>query len=347
MSLYKRGNTYWIRFTAPNGKRVFESARTSDKKQAQEYHDRLKARYWRQIQLGDQPRRTWQEAVVRWLEDTDYKRDHVKDIGKLQWLDPYFGKLYLDEIKRDQIDQVAKIKKEQSSPSTANRYKALIRAILRMARDEWEWLDRVPRIRMYPEPKKRVRWITHEEAQRLLEELPPHLAVMAEFSLATGLRQRNCSMLRWDQVDMARCMAWIHADEAKSGKAIAVPLNVDAMRVLTKQVGRHEDYVFVFRGRPVERTSTKAWHNALRRAGIEDFRWHDLRHTWASWHVQSGTSLYELKELGGWSTLEMVQRYAHLAAEHLAGAAANISGTNLGQSNKKGGISHLKLVVSH
>lgn len=347
MSLYKRGNTYWVRFTTPRGKRIRESTRTSDKKQAQEYHDRLKARYWRIGQLGDQPRRTWQEAVVRWLEDTDYKRDHVKDIGKLQWLDQFFGQCYLDEIKRDLIDQVARIKKNEASPSTANRYLALIRAILRMARDEWEWLERVPKIRLYPEPRKRVRWISREDATRLLQELPVHLRRMAQFTLATGLRQRNCSLLRWDQVDLERHMAWIHADESKSGKAFAVPLNADALQVLTQCRGDHPDYVFVYQGEPVERTSTKAWANAKQRAGIENFRWHDLRHTWASWHVQSGTSLYELKELGGWSTLEMVQRYAHLASDQLLGAAANIEGTKLAQSNIQDDFGHLKLVVSH
>ena len=67
-----------------------------------------------------------------------------------------------------------------------------------------------------------------------------------------------------------------------------------------------------------------AWKGALKRAGIENFRWHDLRHTWASWHVQAGTPLYELQQLGGWECAEMVKRYAHLAPEHLAKAAANI-----------------------
>jgi integrase len=70
--------------------------------------------------------------------------------------------------------------------------------------------------------------------------------------------------------------------------------------------------------------ASTAWDKAKRRAGIEDFRFHDLRHTWASWHVQSGTSLPELMELGGWSSYEMVLRYAHLAPERLSFVAGLI-----------------------
>jgi len=86
-------------------------------------------------------------------------------------------------------------------------------------------------------------------------------------------------------------------------------------------------YVFVYGDHPVKECNTKAWKNALKRAGIKNFRWHDLRHTWASWHVQSGTSLQELQQLGGWASFEMVLRYAHLSSDHLKGAA--ITGTNL------------------
>jgi len=84
----------------------------------------------------------------------------------------------------------------------------------------------------------------------------------------------------------------------------------------------------------VARTSTKAWYKALERAGIEDFRWHDLRHTWASWHVQAGTSLAELQALGGWFCLEMVLRYVHLGGDHLRQAASRIDGANLVQPVK-------------
>ena len=80
-------------------------------------------------------------------------------------------------------------------------------------------------------------------------------------------------------------------DQAKARKAIAVPLNAEAVLVIRRQIGRHQTHVFSFRGKPITQVSTKAWYGALRRAGIDDFRWHDLRHARACFHVQAGTPL--------------------------------------------------------
>ena len=338
MALYKRGHIWWTRFTAPNGERVYRSSGTTDKKRAQEYEDCLKSEAWRVYKLGEKPRRTWQELVVRWLTDKQDKRDHCKDVGKLKRLDKFFGNRYLDEIDRALIETVKIEIRAGASAATTNRYLALIRAMLRMARDEWEWVDKIPAVKLYREPRKRIRWLQPEEAQRLIQELPRHLSLMARFSLATGLRQANVSYLKWEQVDLERGFAWIHPDQSKSGKAISVPLNNSAIAVLNEVSGDDSTYCFVYQGKPVERTSTKAWHAALKRAGIENFRWHDLRHTWASWHVQSGTSLQEVQELGGWASYDMVLRYAHLAGQHLKRVAGNVDGTigtNLGQSGKQ------------
>jgi integrase len=90
-------------------------------------------------------------------------------------------------------------------------------------------------------------------------------------------------------------------------------------------MGKHNEYVFTYQGKRIIQCSTKAWRAALKRAGIKNFRWHDLRHTWASWHVQSGTSLQELQVLGGWSSFDMVLRYAHLSSDHLRSAAERVS----------------------
>jgi integrase len=142
------------------------------------------------------------------------------------------------------------------------------------------------------------------------------------FALATGLRMRNVLGLEWRQVDGERGLAWIHPDQAKARRAIPVPLNDDARAVLREQEGRDATLVFAGQKRP----DSRVWQKALTRAGIKDFRWHDLRHTWASWHAQSGTPMQVLQEMGGWETADMVRRYAHLGAEHLAEHAARISG---------------------
>lgn len=140
------------------------------------------------------------------------------------------------------------------------------------------------------------------------------------------------------QVDLARRVARIHPDQAKARRAIGIPLNAEAILVLRRQVGKHRRFVFTHRGKPVRSVNTKAWMAALRRAGIEDFRWHDLRHTWASWHAQAGTPPNALQELGGWESVDMARRYAHLAPDHLAEFAERlsrlraVSGTNLAHS---------------
>ena len=120
--------------------------------------------------------------------------------------------------------------------------------------------------------------------------------------------------------------AWIHANQAKARKAIAVPLSASAAIVIREQLGKHPTHVFSYWGKPGRKINTKAWRKTLVKVGITDFRWHDLRHTWASWHAQSGTPLHVLQELGGWEMAEMVRKYAHLSSAHLAEYADRMSG---------------------
>ncbi len=219
---------------------------------------------------------------------------------------------------------VAWDKAKVTSPATANRLLALIRAILRRACRVWEWIDRTPYIELFPEPEGRIRWITPAQARRLLQELPPHQLQMVLFALATGLRQGNVLGLEWSQVDMRRKLAWIHHDQAKGRRSFSVPLNDTAIAVLRACKGHHPTHVFTYRGNPIAWANTKAWRNALRRAGIRNFRWHDLRHTWASWHVQYGTPLFVVQDLGAWRSERMVRRYAHLSKSQFADHASVI-----------------------
>lgn len=326
MSLIKRkkSSVWWIDFVAPNGERVRRSTETADRKEAQELHDKLKSEVWRVQRLGDRPKRVWQDAVVRWLREQAHKASLRDDKRILRWLDRRLANRELESISRTTVEAIIEAKQaERCGNATINRHLALLRAILRRCVREWDWLDRAPAIRLLKEPTRRIRFLSQAQALALLGELPPHLRAMAGFALATGLRAANVTGLIWDQVDLSRKLAWIHPDQAKARKAIAVPLNDMAMNIVISQIGGHAVHVFSYRGKPIKQVSTRAWYHALKRAGIENFRFHDLRHTWASWHVQSGTPLLALQELGGWETERMVRRYAHLAADHLAAYVGN------------------------
>ncbi len=326
MSLYKRGNYWWLNITKPNGERVRYPAKTTDRKASLELHDRLKAEYWRTKQLGEKPRYTWQEAVNRWLNENEHKASLKDDVFHLRWLHNHLFDKCLDEILRDDIDRIRHARLSDGvSNATVNRLLEVLRALLNRAYKEWEWIDSVPYVRLLPEPKRRIRWLTEDEAARLIKALPEHIASMVRFSLATGLRESNVTQIEWSQVDLNRKCAWIHADQAKAKKAIPVPLNARAMDVLKSQLGKDAQYVFTYKNKPVAKANNHAWRKALKRVGIEDFRWHDLRHTWATWHVQKGTPLNVLQELGGWSDIRMVQRYAHLSSDRFAHFAEMIA----------------------
>jgi integrase len=167
--------------------------------------------------------------------------------------------------------------------------------------------------------------------------MPESIKPVVIFALATGLRRSNILDLEWTQVDMQRKVAWINPENAKAGKAIGVALNDTACKVLKGQIGKHSRWVFVHTkakhrsdgtlapaGRKMRSDDNTAWNIGLKAAGIEDFRFHDLRHTWASWLIQSGVPLSALQEMGGWESIEMVRRYAHLAPNHLTEHARKI-----------------------
>ena len=330
MPIYKRNNGIWyVDITTAGGRRIRQSAGTKIREEAQKLHDKLAYELWQQQHLGQKPARLWEEAAVRWIKEQGSKKKSIRDdISRLRGLTKFKG-IFLHHLSRDFImDTIGGL---SCSDSTKNRYLALIRAILNKAVKEWQWLDDVPKITLYREAKRRIRWLNRPEAERLVAALPEYMADMALFSLNTGLRQRNVLELKWEQINLSRKTAWIYPDEAKAGRAIGIALNQTALAVLEKQMGKHPSFVFTYpSGRPVKSISSRIWKNALAEAGITDFRWHDLRHTWASWLVQAGVPLAALQEMGGWESISMVQRYAHLAPEHLHEHAALLDGAGLG-----------------
>lgn len=323
MPIYRRkGSPYWWVRLSIRGEKVRRSAETTDREEARAFEARLKSEL-----LEDAPIRrkgyTWDQAALRFVEDRQQKRSISTDMGILRWLQPHLTGALLMDIDRDKLDEIRHLKAAETSPARADRVMALVSAILKAAQERG-WTRRAPKVPMFrPEPAD-FRWLTREQFEALAAELPPHLEAMARFAVATGLRRANVTGLLWRDVDLKGRQVWVWKSQAKAKKGIPVPLNADAIAVLKAQP--QKTYVFTYQGKPVEQVATKAWRAAVARAGIEPgFRFHDLRHTWASWHVQNGTPLTALMELGGWASLDMVQRYAHFGSRHLADYASNVS----------------------
>ena len=322
MSLYKRGKIYWCSWEI-GGRRVTETTRTADRTEAQEYHDQRRAELWRERRLDKVEIPTWDTACLAWLDEhACNKRSYADDLSRLRWINPQLTGTKLDKINNALLTALRDECVKDRARSTCNRHLAIISAVLHHAHAK-DWIAGLPKIPYFPQPEGRIRFLTRDEAARLIAELPGHLAQMARFALATGLRRSNITGLRWDNVDLARRVAWIWPDEAKSGRAISVPLSHAAVDVLQDQLDENPEFVFTFKDAPIWHVKTKAWDKACKRAELKDVDFHTLRHTWASWHVMAGTPLEVLMRLGGWRGMEMVLRYAHLAPGYLAEYAGN------------------------
>lgn len=322
--LYRRkGSTTWYVLIYHEGKRVRASTGTASKKEAQQFYDDFCAKLRAQ---GRQSGTTWEDACVKWLTAADRSGTDRYILRALQ-----YENRPLAECSAESFEQAL----AHLSNATYNRYRAILVAICNLSGHKIK-------LPMKRAKGARLRFLTRQEWDSLRGSLPAHLAPLAAFSLATGLRQANVLGLRWDQIDLQAGRMWIHADQAKGGKSIGVPLSKDALALLRSQIGRDKEWVFPYKGKgrkagaPMAKIKT-AWHAALERAGlghyetkdgkrrwVGDFTWHGLRHTWASWHLMAGTPIEVLKELGGWQDLRMVEKhYGHLAADHLASFADN------------------------
>lgn len=313
MPLYRRSKSahWWVRFSV-GGVKTRRSSGTADRAAAEEFETRLRNDLWRQRKLGEKPRYTWTEAVRRWETEAQTRGRH-RDRERLEWFAQYLNDLPLAEITREVIDRLRALRASESSPSTANRHMALLRMTLRKAHREWDWIDKAPVVPMYRLEKSEPRYLSQAQFNRLSRNLPRHLRDLAEFSVETGLRMRNATGLTWSQVDLKRALLIVPARLSKAGATLSLPLSTQALAVLRRQKRvKDQDRVFLFRNLPYEDANGAAFKAAAKKAGVPWLRWHDLRHTWASWHVQRGTPLHVLQELGGWASLTMVQRYAHL-----------------------------------
>jgi integrase len=216
--------------------------------------------------------------------------------------------------------------KAQRSPSTVNRYLVALGHALTIAANEWEWIHENPmrKISKLSEPRGRVRFLDDAERERLLEACKvstnPQLHTLAVLALSTGARHGELINLRWSNVDLQRRVITLH--DTKNKERRLLPLAHYALQLMeehNKVRNIASDLVFPSPSNPQKPwNSRSAWEAALKRANIDNFRFHDLRHSCASYLAMNGASLAEIAEVLGHKTLQMVKRYAHLSEAHTA-----------------------------
>jgi len=361
MGLYKRDLVWWMSFTH-QGKRFRRSTETTDRKLAQRIFDKLKGDLtegkWFERLPGEDYR--VRDLMEKYLSEysavSKAKTSHKRDKSLMAHLTKAFGGLYLTDVTAVTISEYkVRRRAEGASPRTINYELTLMSHAFNMAIKEWEWVNDNPVKRVKKERVNNTieRWLSQDEEKRLLKVSPKWLQEIIHFAIHTGLRQSELLDLKWNQIDLNRRTLTIY--EQKNKCVDTLPLNDTAMGILRereKTVGA-SDFVFpsTCGTRIGSRNLLRAFYVAIKRASIEHFRFHDLRHTFATRLVQRGVGIYEVQKLGRWKSTSMVMRYAHHHPESLRSSIEVMDEkkpivTNLSQSHiRKGYKSHLRLVT--
>jgi integrase len=354
MGLYKRGSVWWMSFTH-DGEQLRRSTETEDKKLAIRIFDKLKGDIaegkWFERLPGED--NTFGDLMKKYMAEysavNKAASSHKRDKSLAAHLLKSFKDKYLLDITAAMIsDYKLERRTEGASPRTINYELTLMSHAFNIAIREWEWLNDNPVRKVKKERVNNVieRWLSQEEEERLLRVSAKWLQEIIIFAIHTGLRQSEILDLKWSQVDMIRRTILI--SEQKNRGVDTLPLNETSIGVLKE---RHNqkltqcDIVFPSSNgtRMLNRNLFRAFEIATDRAKVDNFRFHDLRHTFATRLVQSGVGIYEVQRLGRWKNHLMVMRYAHHNSESLRASIEVMDGfkaasiTNLSHYQKERG----------
>lgn len=317
-TIYKRpgSSKYWLRYTV-DGQEVRESSGSEDEAEAKKLLD-LKV----QEHLHAKERVTYREAAVRFFKETRVKPKTKKCYltSARNW-DPFLSRLYLDEINKKVIAGFIEIRKSWVQDSTIRRDLAYLSSLFSHA-STWQHGPEVNPVMMFnkrklKEAEKRIRILSEDERFRLFEACISrvHLEII-EFALETGMRSGEISGLTWDRVDLEKREVKLDAVDTKTAEPRVVPLTKRAVTILLGTV-RNGDYVFTHSEGAPFTTFKNFWGPLCKRAKIENLRFHDLRHDFASRWIRNGGSEQALSRVLGHKTRAMTDRYTHLRTADL------------------------------
>jgi integrase len=314
-----------------------ESATFDRKTDAKEWAKQTETnmRQGRHFKTAEAKKHTFADLIDRYLREVEKMnpKRFVDVKSLLEWWKGEIGVYILSDVSRaliiDQRDKLLNTKGrhvERRSKSTVNRYMTALGNVFTVAMNEWEWIQENPmrKISKLPEPRGRVRFLDDDEREQLLEackaSASPYLHTVVVLALSTGARQGELLKLRWSDIDWQRRVITLH--DTKNKERRLLPLAHYALQLMeehNKVKNMASDLVFPSPSnlmRPWD--SRSSWLFALQKANIQNFRFHDLRHSCASYLAMNGASLAEIAEVLGHKTLQMVKRYAHLSEAHTA-----------------------------
>ena len=282
---------------------------------------------------------TMGETIDRYIASVLPRKGSQKDNQRAQlgWWRKEIGDYLIADITpalvcecRDKLANEPTHQSDKRSPATVNRYLAALSHVFTIAVNEWGWLDDSPmqKVGTLRESRGRVRYLSDDERERLLEECKrsrsPYLHLIVLTALSTGMRQSEILSLKWDDINLQ--LGRVIIQHTKNGERRTVPLTGLALDVMREHgKNRHTDLIFPGADPLKPMDIRAAWEYAVQRADIKDFKFHDLRHTAASYLVMDGATLVELAEILGHKTMQMVKRYAHLSESHIAGVVSSMT----------------------
>lgn len=340
--LYRRGDSpyWWASYTDPGGKRTRRSTGTADRREAEALLAKWRVETHRRVHWDEQPSRTFDELMLVYLRATaGEKRAAERDRYSAKRLYPYFSGRELQTLSAADVrGYIAARKEAGASPATINREVGLLSSAINHARREWGWdIDNPATSCKQREPEGRVRWLSKAEAAALLRAAgadvrATHLPALIRLALHTGCRKGELLGLEWRRIDLQAGLIHLEAEHTKTARRRAVPINSEARSAIMDRLRFRAEHcpnspwVFCHKDGKRVQDVKRAFASACRRAGISDFRIHDLRHTCAAWLVTAGVPLAEVRDLLGHKTIQMTERYAHLAPENLRMAVLRLEG---------------------
>lgn len=346
--IFKRGRIYWITYMGLDGQQKWESTKSSLKADA----DYLLACRKKEVAEGTAPvvqkrnrNFTFNDLAEKYKTFCQNQKGHQKKESLLNKLVQEFGAVKLINFNLAMIEgyQARRLSEARpplkgketprppARPATVNRSLEVLKHAFTKAYD-WEMipeevLKRLRKVKKTAENNRRLRYLSIEESRNLVDAAENHLKPILITALNTGMRRGEILNLQWDQVDLKHGFILLTEEMTKTERRREIPINTVLREVLQKQI-RRLDVPHVFydpeTGKPYQDVK-RSFGTACRRVGIRDFRFHDLRHTFASQLVMNGVDITAVSKLLGHTTLTMTLRYAHLAPDHLKNAVDVLS----------------------